>query len=266
MIVVPPIDPVAFAIGPLQVHWYGLMYLIGFVSAWWLGRYRMSQPFRGFDPAQMDDLLFFCALGTILGGRIGYTLFYATDRLIEEPLFLFKIWQGGMSFHGGLLGALVASAVFAQRHNRRFWEVADLAAPLVPIGLCAGRIGNFINANLWGAPTQLPWGMVFIGNPAAGGIPRHPTQLYEALLEGVALFVILWWFSARPRPLMAVSGVFMLGYGCFRFAVEFIRIPDRHIGYLAFDWLTLGQVLTLPMLICGVILLWLSRRQPLPVR
>ena len=265
MIIVPPIDPVAFAIGPVQVHWYGIMYMIGFSTAWWLGRYRMGQAFRGFDPAMADDMLFFGALGVILGGRIGYVFFYAPQQLIEDPLFLFKIWQGGMSFHGGFIGVMIAAIYFARRYQRSWFEVTDLIVPLIPIGLGAGRIGNFINANLWGLPTQLPWGMVFSDNPAAGNIPRHPSQLYEALLEGVVLFVILWWFSARPRPRMAVSGLFLLGYGCFRCAVEFVRVPDRHIGYLAFDWLTLGQVLTLPMVIGGAVLLWLAYNQPVPV-
>ena len=258
MIILPRIDPVVFSIGPLNVHWYGIMYLLSFTVAWWLGRYRMRQSFRGFNPPMMDDLLFFCALGVVLGGRVGYMVFYAAGELVANPLSLFQLWNGGMSFHGGLIGVIIAMAWYARTCKRRFFEIADFVAPLVPIGLFAGRVGNFINGNLWGLPSEVPWAMVFSGNPAAGAVPRHPSQLYEALLEGVVLFVILWWFSRRPRPLMSISGLFLLGYGCFRLLVEFFRVPDQHIGYLAFDWLTLGQVLTVPMLIAGAVLLWRS--------
>lgn len=251
----PDIDPVAISFGPLQVHWYGLMYLVGFVAGWWLGRRRAAQPDSNWKPEQVDDLLFYSALGVVLGGRIGYVLFYNWGAFLSDPLMLFRIWEGGMSFHGGLLGVMVALGFYAWRENRRYFAVADFLAPLVPIGLGAGRIGNFINGELWGKPTDLPWGVVF---PGAGAVPRHPSQLYEFFLEGVVLFVIVWWFSSKPRPTMAVSGVFAIGYGVFRFLVEFVREPDAHIGYLAFGWLTKGQVLSLPLVFAGLLLLGLA--------
>ena len=250
-------DPVAFSIFGLKVHWYGLMYLLAFLSAWKLGRLRAAKPGSGWTAEQMDDLLFYCGLGVILGGRIGYILFYNFPAFMENPLILFKIWQGGMSFHGGFLGVMLACGFFARKYHKAYFGVVDFAAPLVPIGLGAGRIGNLINGELWGKPTDLPWGMIF---PAAGNVPRHPNPLYEAFLEGLVLFVIVWWFSSRPRPRMAVSGVFALGYGIFRFGVEFVRMPDAHIGYLAWGWLTMGQVLTVPLILTGLILLWLAYR------
>lgn len=254
MISYPNIDPVAFALGPIKVHWYGLMYLIGFLGAWWLGRRRARRPSSGWHPEQVDDLIFYGALGVILGGRLGYALFYDFGNVLADPLSIFKIWQGGMSFHGGLLGVLVAMGIYARQTGKRFFQVTDFLAPLVPIGLGAGRIGNFINGELWGKVTELPWGMVF-PDPRAGDLPRHPSQLYEVALEGVALFIILWLFSSRPRPTMAVSGLFLLCYGLFRLAVEFVRVPDPHLGYLAFGWLTMGQVLSLPMILIGMVLL-----------
>ncbi len=222
----------------------------------------------------MDDLLFYIALGVVLGGRLGYALFYDFNNLLQNPFSLLRIWEGGMSFHGGLIGVLVAMWLFARRHQKGFFQATDFLAPLIPIGLGAGRMGNFINGELWGAPTDLPWAMRvpcdrFISLcveklqlPADTIMtpPLHPNQLYEALLEGVLLFVLLWLFSARPRPTMAVSGLFLIGYGLFRFAVEFVRMPDAHIGYIAFDWLTMGQLLTLPMLLAGVTLFWLAYR------
>lgn len=265
MIVHPDIDPVAFSVGPLKVHWYGLMYLAGFSIGWWLGRRRTRQTWRGLRPVDMDDLLFYAVLGIVVGGRLGYLVFYGYERVLDDPLYALRVWQGGMSFHGGLLGVIVAMAWFARSRDMRFFQVADFIAPLVPPGLCAGRIGNFINGNLWGAPTELPWGVVF-RSPAAGGVARHPSQLYEALLEGVVLFVVLWLFSRAPRPLRSVSGLFLLGYGIMRFAVEFVREPDAHIGYLAFGWLTMGQLLTLPMVAAGsALLLWAYREGDMPV-
>ncbi len=260
MIAHPRIDPVAVSIGPLQVHWYGLMYLAGFAAGWWLGRRRARDAWRGLRPADVDDVVFFAVLGILLGGRLGYLLFYGWDRLAADPGYAFRIWEGGMSFHGGLVGVIVAMAWFARSRGLGFWQVADFVAPLVPPGLLAGRIGNFINGNLWGAPTDLPWGVVFPA-PAAGGVPRHPTQLYEALLEGVVLFAALWLYSRTPRPLRCVSGAFLLGYGVMRFAVEFVRVPDAHIGYLAFGWVTMGQVLTLPMIVAGAVLLAVGARR-----
>lgn len=260
MLAYPQIDPVAIHLGPVKVHWYGLMYLVGFVLFWWFGKVRARRDDTPVSPAQISDLLFYGMLGVILGGRLGYTLFYNLPHFLADPLIVFRIWEGGMSFHGGLLGALIAMWVYQRRFGIGFWPIMDFVAPLVPLGLGAGRIGNFINAELWGRPTDLPWAMVF---PGGGPLPRHPSQLYEALLEGLVLFAILWLYSARPRPAGAVSGVFLVAYGVFRFAVEFAREPDAHIGYLAFGWLTMGQVLTLPMILFGLgLLVWACRRRP----
>ncbi|MBK8164036.1 MAG: prolipoprotein diacylglyceryl transferase [Gammaproteobacteria bacterium] len=258
MLSYPDIDPVAVQLGPLKVHWYGLMYLIGFAAAWWLGRRRLRL-FADLSRQDLSDLIFYVALGVILGGRFGYILFYDFAVYLAEPLNILKIWQGGMSFHGGLLGVIVAMALFARRRGRRFFEIADFTAPLIPIGLGAGRLGNFINGELWGRPTDLPWAMVF-PDPRAGGLPRHPSQLYEMLLEGVLLFVILWLYARKPRPTMAVSALFLLGYGTFRFLVEFARTPDEQLGFLAGGWFTMGQLLCLPMLAAGAVLWWLAHR------
>jgi phosphatidylglycerol:prolipoprotein diacylglycerol transferase len=266
MLTYPDIDPVAVALGPLKVHWYGLMYLVGFASAWLLGRWRASRPGAAWTAEMVDDLIFYCVIGTIAGGRLGYMLFYGFDQILSNPLNVLKVWEGGMSFHGGLLGVLIAIALLARKYGIKFFEVGDFVAPLVPLGLFAGRIGNFINGELWGHATSVPWGMrlpcerfpAYCANlPAdtAWSLPLHASQLYEAALEGLLLFAVLWWFSSRPRPTMAVSGLFLLLYGVFRFAVEFVRVPDAHIGYLAFDWLTMGQLLTLPMLLAGALLL-----------
>ncbi|MDX1514253.1 MAG: prolipoprotein diacylglyceryl transferase, partial [Gammaproteobacteria bacterium] len=242
--------------------WYGIMYLIGFGAGWWLGRVRAKQVWRGWRPEQVDDVMFYVVLGVVLGGRLGYVLFYNFSHFISSPLSVFKVWEGGMSFHGGLLGVILAMWLYARRRDTGFFNVADFIAPLVPIGLGAGRIGNFINGQLWGKETDLPWGMVFPG-PGAGGVPRHPSQLYEALLEGAVLFTILWLYSRRPRPAMAVSALFLLFYGLFRFSVEFVRIPDAQYGYLAFGWVTMGQVLTLPMILAGAgMFLYARRRAP----
>lgn len=253
----PDIDPIAFQLGPLAVHWYGIMYAVGFISGWWLGRYRARRPWSPLQPQQVDDLVLFVAVGVVIGGRVGYMLFYGLDQLLANPLTLFQIWHGGMSFHGGLLGVIAMTWWFAWRIKTSFWRMTDFVAPLIPIGLGAGRIGNFINGELWGAPTSLPWGMVY---PGLGPQPRHPSQLYEFLLEGVLLFALLWLFSRRPRPTCAVSGLFLLCYGVFRFLVEFVRMPDPQLGYLAFGWLTMGQVLSLPMIIAGLgLLAWAYR-------
>jgi phosphatidylglycerol:prolipoprotein diacylglycerol transferase len=269
MLTYPDIDPIALSIGPLKIHWYGLMYLVGFTAFWLLGRYRASRPDSGWSVQMVDDVLFYGVLGTIVGGRLGYMVFYGFDQLAANPLSLFKVWEGGMSFHGGLIGVLTAMWLFARRHGRRFFEVTDFIAPLVPVGLLAGRLGNFINGELWGHETHLPWGMrvpcerfpLYCRDLPAGAewsAPLHPSQLYEAALEGVVLFLIVWFFSRRPRPTMAVSGVFLLGYGLFRFGIEFVRQPDAQLGYLAFGWVTMGQLLSLPMLLAGAALLVLA--------
>jgi phosphatidylglycerol:prolipoprotein diacylglycerol transferase len=258
MLIYPDISPVAIRLGPLEVHWYGLMYLVGFLGGWWLGRLRTRRPGTSWKAVEIGDLLFYVALGVVLGGRIGYTLVYNFPGFIADPLVLFRIWQGGMSFHGGLVGVLIAMWLYARRTGRTFFQVTDYIAPLVPVGLGAGRIGNFINGELWGRPTDLPWGMVF---PFVDARPRHPSMLYEALLEGVVLFVVLWVYSRRPRPTMAVSGLFLLCYGVFRFLVEFVRQPDPQLGFIAFGWLTMGHLLSLPMIILGAAFLIYAYRR-----
>lgn len=257
MLTTPDIDPIAFTLGPLTVHWYGIMYLIGFCAAWWLGLRRANQASNSWQAEHIGDLIFYGALGVILGGRLGYILFYDLSSYLADPLAILMIWQGGMSFHGGLLGVLVAMWLYGRKTQRTFFEVTDFLAPLVPIGLGAGRIGNFINGELWGRVSDAPWAMA----PAAGMAPRHPSQLYEAILEGLVLFLILWLYSAKPRPTMAVSGMFVTFYGVFRFSVEFVREPDVHIGYLAFGWLTMGQALSLPMMFGGLgLVMWAYKK------
>jgi len=248
MLQYPAINPVAFRIGPLPVHWYGLMYLLGFAAGWWLGRVRARRPDSGWTATGVDDLLFYVAIGIVLGGRLGYILFYGFPQYVEAPLDVLKVWEGGMSFHGGLLGVLAAMWLYGRRYGKRFFQITDFIAPLVPPGLGFGRIGNFINGELWGKVSDVPWALV----PQTGGLARHPSQLYQALLEGLVLFLILWYFSRKPRPTMAVSGLFLIGYGVFRFGVEFVRVPDAQLGYLAFGWLTMGQILTLPMVLLGL--------------
>jgi phosphatidylglycerol:prolipoprotein diacylglycerol transferase len=275
------LDPILIELGPLKVHWYGVMYLLGFAAAWFLGRSRVrAGRLPGVSEQAFGDLMFYAMLGVIFGARIGYILIYDLPSYIADPVQILKIWQGGMSFHGGLAGVLVASLWWARRHKLHFFDVVDFVAPLVPAGLGLGRLGNFINGELWGKYTEGGWGVIFpyaeadlAGLDAAtlqtmhesgvlDQLARHPSQLYQLSLEGIAMFCVLWWFSRRPRPRYAVAGMFALLYGCFRFLVEFVRLPDEQIGYLAFDWLTMGQVLSMPLVLLGLILLWLSRRAP----
>jgi phosphatidylglycerol:prolipoprotein diacylglycerol transferase len=260
MLVHPQFDPIAFSIGPVAVRWYGLMYLLAFTLVLVLGRWRINRGLTRVSARDLDDLLFYCMLGTIVGGRLGYVLFYKAGFYASHPLDLLKVWEGGMSFHGGLIGVIVGMLVFARRRGFTFWEIADFGAPLVPTGLAAGRTGNFINGELWGRPTDVPWGMVFQNAPDR--LPRHPSQLYEIAGEGVLLFILVWWFARKPRPMGAVSGVFLIGYGLARFAVEFAREPDDFLGTLALG-MSMGQWLSLPMIAAGVaILVWAMRTQP----
>ena len=255
----PDIDPVAISLGPIKVHWYGLMYVIGFLALWFFASRRAKQPNSGWTAEQVSDFVFYGALGVILGGRLGYMLFYNLPHYIAHPLDVLKVWQGGMSFHGGLIGVLLAMLYFARKTGKTFFTVADFFAPWVPIGLGLGRLGNFINHELWGRTTDGPWGMVF---REAGPLPRHPSQLYQVALEGLALFVILWLFARKPRPTASVSGLFLIFYGLFRILVEFVREPDPQLGYLAFGWLTMGQVLSVPMILFGVgLMVWAYKKK-----
>jgi phosphatidylglycerol---prolipoprotein diacylglyceryl transferase len=252
----PNIDPIAFSIGPLSVRWYGLMYLVGFVAGWWLGLRRIKQGLAPVTRQQLDDLLFLVVLGVIVGGRLGYVLFYKPGHYAAHPLEIFAIWQGGMSFHGGLLGVMAAMTFAARKHKIDWLRLMDFVAPLIPPGIAAGRLGNFLNAELPGRVTSLPWGMLF---PGMGPEPRHPSQLYQFALEGLVLLAFLWWFSSKPRPRGQVSAMFLLGYGILRFIAEFAREPDSYIGYLALG-LTMGQWLCLAMIAGGAALLVWSRR------
>ncbi|MBI1423421.1 MAG: prolipoprotein diacylglyceryl transferase [Gammaproteobacteria bacterium] len=256
-------DPVAFHIFGWPVHWYGITYLVGFLVGWWLARYLARRhPEWKITPAQVDDLLFYAGMGVILGGRIGYLLFYDMGALTHEPTFkdvllrIIAINQGGMSFHGGFIGVLTAVWFFNRKYKVGYFVIMDLMAMITPVGLGAGRIGNFINGELWGKPSDVPWAMIF---PRSGSdLPRHPSPLYEMLLEGVVLFIILWWFARKPRPTMAISGLFALCYGSFRIFVEFFRVPDEQLGYRAFGWLTRGMELSAPLVVVGVLLMWYS--------
>ena len=257
MLVHPQFDPIAISLGPLDVRWYGLMYLVGFALVWAAGRYRIAHA-RGtaLTAKDFEDLLFLGILGTILGGRLGYVLFYKFSDYLAAPLKVFYVWEGGMSFHGGMLGVILTMVWFARSRRLNWLVVTDFIAPLVPLGLAAGRLGNFINAELWGRPATVPWAMVF---PKVDAVPRHPSQLYEFGLEGLVLFALLWWFSARAHPRGAVSAAFLIGYGALRFGVEFTREPDRFLGLLAAG-LSMGQWLSVPMILAGVaIMVWAYR-------
>ncbi|MBU3825338.1 MAG: prolipoprotein diacylglyceryl transferase [Candidatus Oceanisphaera merdipullorum] len=256
--VFPGFDPIAIQIGPLAVHWYGLMYLIGFVFAWLVANWRAAQPGSGWTKDQVSDVLFYGFLGVIIGGRLGYVFFYQFDTFLADPLYLVKIWTGGMSFHGGLIGVITALWLFARKHKKTFFAVSDFIAPLIPFGLGAGRIGNFINGELWGRVTDVSWGIIF---PAAGMLPRHASQLYQFALEGVVLLIILnvAWLLRAPRG--AISGLFLFCYGLFRFMVEFVREPDAQLG-LYLDVFSMGQLLSMPMMLAGGIMLWAAFCRP----
>ena len=262
MLTHPNFDPVAFSIGPVSVHWYGVMYVLSFVSAYCLWNYRVKKYAHIVDPKWnsnvISDLIFYGALGAVIGGRIGYVLFYKFGYYMSNPLEVLFVNQGGMSFHGGLLGVIVAMILFARKIDLPFWEVADFVAPVTPIGLFFGRMGNFVNQELWGKTTEVPWGMVFTNG---GPLPRHPSMLYEALLEGILLLLVLCWVARKKRPLGLLSGLFLIGYAASRMLVELVRVPDQHLQYLLFDWVTMGQILSLPMMIFGCVLVFLAIRR-----
>lgn len=263
MLIHPQFNPVAISVGPLAIHWYGLMYLMAFLQFWWLGKHRiLSHPQlarNGWTVQQLDDLLFYGVLGVILGGRLGQVLFYEPGYYFSDPARILAIWQGGMSFHGGFLGVLLAMALCAHKWQRAWLDITDFIAPLVPLGLAAGRVGNFINGELWGrvADPSLPWAMVF---PRVDDLPRHPSQLYQAGLEGLLLFALLWIYSGKTRPRGAVSGAFLIGYGCFRFLAEYFRTPDEGIFGLS-EVISMGQWLSLPMIVIGVLMLAAAHRR-----
>ena len=266
MLVHPQFDPIAVAIGPIAVRWYGLMYVLAFAAFILLGRRRVhTQPQSGWSHKDIDDLLFWGVLGVVLGGRLGQVLFYEPEYYFSHPAEIIAVWKGGMSFHGGLIGVLLALWAYGRKTGRSFLQVGDFVGPLVPLGLMFGRIGNFINGELWGRPADigLPWAMLF---PQVDAIPRHPSQLYQAGLEGLLFFLILWWYSASPRPLGAVSGAFLVGYGVFRSIGEFFRSPDVGIFGLSYT-VSMGQWLSLPMILIGAWLLWRAHqrdRSPMP--
>ncbi len=261
MLPYPNIDPIAFSIGPVHIHWYGLMYLVGFIAAFALAHWRVKHHALDWTSEQISDLIFFAALGVIIGGRIGYLLFYPTPPDFSFPWSIFKVWEGGMSFHGGFIGVVLAMMLFAYRRQKSVWEVIDFAAILTPFGLAAGRFGNFINGELWGRVTDVPWAMIF---PTGGPFPRHPSQLYEMLLEGLGLLTLLLLYARKPRPSGRIAALFIMGYATARFVVEFFREPDLQVGFVAFGWLTMGQLLSIPMFFIGLLLWWIRRHANLP--
>ncbi len=250
----PQFDPVAISLGPLSIHWYALSYLVGISLAWWMLGVKSRRQKLGWSAEEISDIMFYAVLGIILGGRIGYMLFYGYAALADNPLLIFQLWKGGMSFHGGMIGVFVALFLYGRKHGRSFFDISDFVAPVVALGLGSGRIGNFINGELPGRVTDVPWSAIYPGDL----VGRHPSSLYQALLEGPVLFAILWIYSSRPRPRMAVSGLFLVSYGFLRMISELFREPDGHIGFIAFDWLTQGQLLSLPMVLFGMIFLYMS--------
>lgn len=274
----PAIDPVIFSFGPLAVRWYGLAYLAGFAVCWWLGTLRAKRPGSDWDQQAVSDVVFYGAVGAVLGGRVGYVLFYGFEQWLRDPLWLFRIWDGGMSFHGGLVGALLALWWFGRRTKRTFLQVSDFVAPLVAPGLGFGRLGNFANTELPGRMTESAFGLIYpcsadsirAINPLCTGVwesfARHPSPLYQAFAEGLVLFAVVWLVAARQRAVGVVSGVFLMSYGVLRFITEFFRQPDSHLGFLALDWLTMGQALSLPMIIVGILMALYARRLPSSAR
>lgn len=254
MLQYPQLDPVALQLGPVAIHWYGLMYLFGFAAVWLLGRRRIRQGHTTLSLRDLEDIIFYGVIGVVIGGRLGYALMYKPGHYLTHPLEILRVWEGGMSFHGGLIGVIVALLWLARRRGLHLFDVSDFIAPMVPLGLAAGRWGNFMNGELWGRPTDLPWGMVF---PHAGPLARHPSQLYEMIFEGLLLFAFLWWYSSTPRRRGQVSGMFLLAYGVVRFLVEFTREPDEFLGLLA-GGLSMGQLLSIPMALAGAIIIWKS--------
>ena len=268
----PAIDPVIVALGPLAVRWYGLAYLAGFAACWYLGRWRavrpaLRRPGDDWNPDEVGDLVFYGAVGAVLGGRVGYVLFYSFDQLLADPLFLFRIWEGGMAFHGGLIGVLVGLWLYGRQTGRGLFQVTDFLVPLTPFGLGFGRLGNFANTELPGRATDSAFGMIYpcsadavrALNPLCTGtwesFARHPSPLYQAFAEGIVLFLLVWWFARKPRPLGAVTGVFLVGYGVLRMLTEFFREPDAHLGFIFLEAVSMGQLLSLPMVLLGGLLI-----------
>jgi len=257
MLTYPNISPIAFQLGFFKIYWYSIMYLLAFGIAWLLALVKTKNN-NNWNREQINDLIFYCALGVVIGGRIGYTLIYNLNHFLFNPLVIFKTWEGGMSFHGGLIGVLVSIWLFSRKYKKKFTTITDFVAPLAPLGLGAGRIGNFINGELFGRISNVPWAIIY---PTGGPFPRHPSELYEFLLEGILLFIIIWHYSSKPKPNFAVSSMFLICYGLFRFIAEFFRQPDAQFNFIAFNWITIGQLLSTFMIIVGMFFMWLSYKK-----